>query len=126
MQAEFRHQLQLYRDIYNTTVALADLCAGEAVDEGELDRLLAQRQALITQAARSQAESGCSEAAIFAVREWIEQIALFDELARQGLEAKRDQARDELVGLRARKKAGRAYTAAAPQTEGFFIDRKEN
>lgn len=126
MQAEFRHQLQLYRDIYHATVALAALCAGEAVDESELDRLLSQRQALIAQAVHSQSEPGLSEAAAAAIREWIEQSVLFDERARQGLAAKRNQARDELLGLRARKKAGRSYAAAAPQAEGFFIDRKEN
>lgn len=122
------------------TVNLLSVCSSEQPDSRDLADLLFRRQQLITaiaaleltvdnQAALSPLEG--EEALTVSIklgeiRRLQEETGVLERKAKTILEEKRDRLKAELVGLRAGRAAGKAYTAQAPQQEGFFLDRREN
>ncbi|GFP20580.1 hypothetical protein HKBW3S03_02083, partial [Candidatus Hakubella thermalkaliphila] len=60
------------------------------------------------------------------IRRLQEETGVLERKTKTILEEKRDRLKTELAVLQAGRAAGKAYTAQAPQQEGFFIDRHEN
>ena len=130
----------LMRDLRELTANLLSVCSLEQPDSFELAALLCRRQQLIAAAAkidpaattqtavsRMEGEEDLAiEKKLGEIRRLFEETGVFDRKTRIMLEAKREQIKMELAGLRAGRAAGKAYHAQAPQAEGFFLDSREN
>lgn len=138
LTGELLQQLHLFQAIYELTVSLAILCAGDVPDQAELDRLLQDRQEIISQAVTGQKimhnltedVAGCTTPGVvrdilFEIRSLLEKTAFLDEAARKDLENKRDSMKQGLLQLQTGKKASLVYSGTS-QTEGFFVDTRKH
>lgn len=125
----------MMRDLQQLTANLLSVCSFEQPASQDLADLLCRRQQLIAAVAAIELtavprvegeEDQAIEKKLAVIRRLFEEVALQDRKAKTVLEAKRDRLKLELAGLRAGRAAGKAYTARAPQEEGFFLDSREN
>lgn len=138
LTGELLQQLHQFQAIYELTVSLATLCAGDMPDQAELDKLLQNRQDMINRAVNGQkimyslledaahcATPGVIRDILFEIRSLLEKTAFLDEAARKDLEIKRDVMKQGLLQLQAGKKASLIY-AGMSQPEGFFVDTRKH
>lgn len=132
---------ELMRDLRELAADLHSVCSLAQPDASALADLLCRRQQLMNEAAKIDL-AGYTQIAVplkvgegdlaminhklGEIRSLFEETALLDSKAKIILEAKREQIKQELAGLRAGRAAGKAYQAQAPQEEGFFLDSREN
>lgn len=139
LAGKLTRQLDLFREIYQATVSLAVICSSDPIDQEELDLLLARRQEMIE--ATMESQRACNTLAqqagikvettfmrdiLFEIRSVLEKTAFLDQAARNDLQKKRDQLKNQLQQVQTGKKAGAAYRAVTYQEEGTFLDSKKN
>jgi len=125
----------MMRDLRQLTANLLSVCSFEQPASQDLADLLCRRQQLIaavtaielTAVSQMEGEEDqASEKKLAEIRRLLEETGDLERKAKTVLEGKRDRLKLELAGLRAGRVAGKAYTARAPQEEGFFLDSRKN
>jgi hypothetical protein len=131
---------EMMRDLRELTANLHSVCSSEQPDSLSLADLLHRRQQLMNEAAkidmadslqavaslRGDGEDLANINQLGEIHRLLEETGVLDQQIRKVLEEKRDKLKAELAGLHAGRAAGKAYSAKAPQEEGFFLDRRGN